>query len=135
MDERILLEELEEPTGVEYPCGMQPWQASAISLFLFDRGVDPNANVYVAGLPLRNAWNHEDDSVKKLLLERGARPQPYMVSETHNIAEAKLLLENPSEELAGELVWSAADHGCPEIVELALAHLSWPRHDLAGIGF
>jgi len=86
--------------------------------------------VYASGWPLRNAWNHKDDSVKKLLLERGARPQPYMLSETHNIQEAKkLLAESPSEELASELVWSAADYGCPEIIELALPHLTWSAND------
>jgi ankyrin repeat protein len=101
-----------------------------ITRLLLDRGADPNANVYASGWPLRNAWNHKDDSVKKLLLERGARPQPYMVAETHNIEEAKrLLAENPNEELASELAWSAADHGCPEIVAMALPHLHWPSED------
>ena len=81
----------------------------------------------MCGWPLRNAWFHKDESVKRLLLERGAKPQPYLIAETHDIGEAKrLLAAHPTEELAGELVWSAADHGCPEIVELALPHLGWP---------
>jgi ankyrin repeat protein len=132
VDERIRFQELEEPTE---SWGMPLWHAAlagdlAITQLLLDKGADPNANVYASGWPLRNAWNHEDDSVKNLLLERGARPQPYMVSESHNIDEAKRLLrENSSEELASELVWSAADHGCPEIVELSLPHLNWPRND------
>ncbi len=132
VNERILLEELEEPTE---SWGMPLWHAAltgdlAITKLLLDRGADPNANVYASGWPLRNAWNHEDDSVKKLLLERGARMQPYMVSEMHDVDEAKRLLsEDPREELASELVWSAADHGCPAIVELALPHLHWPRTD------
>jgi ankyrin repeat protein len=132
VDERVRFQELEEPTE---SWGMPLWYAAlagdlAITRLLLDRGADPNANVYASGWPLRNAWNHEDDSVKKLLLERGARPQPYMFSESHDIEEAKKLLEeNPSEELAQELAWSAADHGCPEIVELALPHLIWPPND------
>jgi len=132
VDERMLFEELEEPT---LSWGMPLWNAAlagdlAISRLLLDRGADPNANVYASGWPLGNAWNHEDDSVKKLLLERGAKPQPYMVSAHHDVAEAgRLLLESPTEELASELAWSAADHGCPEIVELALPHLNWPRSD------
>jgi ankyrin repeat protein len=114
---------------------MPLWHAAlagdfAITQLLLDRGADPNANVYASGWPLRNAWNHEDDSVKKLALERGAKPQPYMVSESHGIKEAnRLLEENSSEELAQELVWSAADHGCPEIVELALPNLNWARNN------
>jgi len=132
VDERILLEELEEPTE---SWGMPLWYAALaddlpMTKLLLDRGADPNANVYASGWPLRNAWNHPGGSVKKLLLERGAKPQPYMVAETHDIEEAqRLLAEAPDEELASELAWSAADHGCPEIVALALLHLKWPAHD------
>jgi ankyrin repeat protein len=39
------------------------------------------------------------------------------------------LTENPTEELASEFAWSAADHGCAEIVELALPHLAWASND------
>ena len=132
VDERILLQELEEPTR---SWGMPLWYAALagdleITRLLLDRGADPNANVYASGWPLRNAWDHQDDSVKQLLLERGARLQPYMIAETHDIEEAKrLLAEDPSEELARELAWSAADHGCPEIVEMALPHINWPSQD------
>ena len=132
VDERNLLQNVEEPTE---SWGMPLWRAAtrndlAITRLLLDRGADPNANVYASGWPLRNAWNHEDDSVKRLLLERGARPQPYMLAEAHDIASAKALLaENPNEELASELAWSAADHGCPEIVEMALGYLSWAPAD------
>jgi ankyrin repeat protein len=130
VDERILLEELEEPTE---SWGMPLWYAAlagdlAISRLLLDRGADPNANVYASGWPLRNAWNHPH--VKKLLLERGARLQPYMISELHQVEEAKKLLrDNSSEQLARELAISASDYGCSEIVELALPHLHWPLHD------
>jgi ankyrin repeat protein len=132
VDERVLLQELEVPTE---SWGMPLWYAAlagdlAITQLLLDRGADPNANVYASGWPLRNAWNHQDDSVKRLLLERGAIPQPYMISESHDFAAAKKLLQgNPDEELARELAWSAADHGCPEIVELALPYLNWAPGD------
>jgi ankyrin repeat protein len=132
VDERILLEQLEEPTP---SWGMPLWYAALanrcdIVELLLDRGADPNANVYASGWPLRNAWDHEDESVKKLLLSRGAEPQPYMVAEAHDVAEARRLLDaDPSEGLAQELAWSGADHGCPEIVELALPRLAWPSND------
>lgn len=132
VDERVMLEELEEPTP---SWGMPLWNAALaahleITRLLLDRGADPNANVYASGWPLRNAWRHKDQSVKRLLLERGAKPQPYMIAESHDIEEAKRLLSaSPTEELARELAWSAADHGCAAIVELALPHITWERND------
>ena len=132
VDERIMLHQLEEPT---FSWGMPLWYAALagqhdIAELLLDRGADPNANVYASGWPLRNAWGHKDDSVKRLLLQRGAKVQPYMVAEAHDVGEAKRLLEaDASEQLARELAWSAADHGYPAIVELALPRLKWPAND------
>src|SRR5207302_5172299 len=128
VDERILLQELEEPTP---SWGMPLWHAALANQFdivqlLLDRGADPNANVYASGWPLRNAWNHKDGAVKKLLLARGAKPQPYMVAEAHDVEEARRFLDaDVSEGLAQELAWSGADHGCAAIVELALRRLQW----------
>jgi ankyrin repeat protein len=132
VNERIFLEELEEPTE---SWGMPLWHAAlvgdfAITRLLLDRGADPNANVYASGWPLRNAWEHEDQSVKRLLIERGARVHPYMVAQMHDVEAArKIMAENPREEAVHELLWSAADHGCPEILVLALPHLHWDLND------
>ena len=129
VDERIHLQQLEQPT---LSWGMPLWYAALanqrdIVELLLDHGADPNANVYASGWPLRNAGNHEDGEVKRLLLARGAKLWPYMIAENHEVEEARRLLESdPSEELASELAWSAADHGCPAIVELALRRLNWP---------
>ena len=132
VDERIVLKEVEEPTP---SWGMPLWHAALaghfdIAKLLLDRGADPNANVYASGWPLRNAWVNNHERVKQLLLERGAKVHPYMLAELHDIAAAEsLLAHESSEEVISELAWSAADHGCSEIVELALAHLKWPRDD------
>jgi ankyrin repeat protein len=132
VDERILLKEVEEPTP---SWGMPLWHASLagnfeIAKLLLDRGADPNANVYASGWPLRNAWVNNHEPVKQLLLERGAKVHPYMLAEFHDVAAAEsLLAHESSEEVASELAWSAANHGCLEIVELALTHLKWPRDD------
>ncbi|HET6216840.1 MAG TPA: ankyrin repeat domain-containing protein [Acidobacteriaceae bacterium] len=132
VDERILLGELEEPTP---SWGMPLWHAAfagdlAMTKLLLDRCADPNANVYASGWPLSRAWGHADDRVKNLLLERGAKKQPYMVAATHDVEEARrLLAEAPNEELARELAWSAAGHGCPEIVAMAISHLDWRPKD------
>jgi ankyrin repeat protein len=132
VDERVTLEELEEPT---LSWGAPLWYAALgdqleIARLLLDRGADPNANVYASGWPLSNAWNHKGGAVKRLLLERGARPQPHTVAANHDVAEARRLLEdNPSEHVVEELLWSAADHGCPEIVALALAQIHRPLNE------
>ncbi len=132
VDERILLEQVEEPVE---SWGMPLWHAALenqveIARLLLERGADPNANVYASGWPLRNAWSHEDGIIKKLLLERGAKLQPYMLSELHDVAQARRFLEeDPSEELAREFAWSACDHGCPEILALALPRLPYPPDD------
>ena len=129
VDERIVLKEVEEPTP---SWGMPLWYAALlghleIATLLLNRGADPNANVYASGWPLRNAWANKHESIKQLLLERGAKVHPYMLAEFHDVAAAeRLLAADPGEKVARELVWSAADHGCPEIVELALSHLDWP---------
>ncbi len=117
--------------------GMPLWHAASNNDFesaklLLDRGADPQANVYASGWPLLRAWHHADGRVKKLLLERGAVATPYMVAQFHDVAEARRQLASrpDDEELANELAWSAADHGCPEILALALPHLAkWPRSD------
>jgi ankyrin repeat protein len=40
-----------------------------------------------------------------------------------------MLAETPDEEVVRELAWSAAEHGCPEIVAMAISHLDWPAQD------
>lgn len=131
-DERITFGKPEEPV---VSWGMPLWHAARIphyeiSQLLLDRGADPNANVYASGWPIRNAWNHEDTRVKQLLIERGARVHPYMVAESHDVEQARILLgNNPTEETINELVWESAESGCPEILSLALPLVPWPNDD------
>jgi ankyrin repeat protein len=130
VDERTMLHELEDPTP---SWGTPLWYAALarrrdIAELLLDRGADPNANVYASGWPLRNAY--PDEPLRGLLLDRGAKPRPYMVAEVNDVEEARrLLASNPSEPVVEELDWSAADHGCPEVLALALPYLHLPFDD------
>jgi ankyrin repeat protein len=132
VDERTTLQQVEEP-AVSW--GAPLWNAALagrrdIAELLLDRGADPNGNVYASGWPLMNAYRNQDEAMKRLLLERGAKAQPYIVAEAHDTAEARRMLDaDASEELASELAWSAACHGCPAILELALRRLNWPPGD------
>jgi len=132
VDERITLHELEEPTP---SWGSPLWIACLagrrdIAELLLDRGADPNANVYASGWPIDHAYRHGNEALKSLLLARGAKPQPWTITLVQDVGEARRMLEaDAGEELARELVWSAACNGCPAIVELGLPRLNWAPAD------
>ncbi len=132
VDERTMLHELEEPTP---SWGSPLWYAALagrrdIAELLLDYGADPNANVYASGWPLSRACERNDQALKQLLLDRGARYQPHMVAQAHDVTEARRLLQaEASEHVVQELTWSAAESGCPAIVELALPRLNWAPQD------
>ena len=132
VDERTLLGNVEE--AVE-SAGKPLWMAAEtgrrdIAELLLDRGADPNANLYASGWPLDRAYRNQDSAMKQLLLNRGAKPQPWTITLANDVEAARrMLAADASEETAREFAWSAADNGCPEIVALALPRLDWPRDD------
>jgi ankyrin repeat protein len=132
VDERTMLQELEEPTP---SWGAPLWHAAwagrlDIAELLLDRGADPNANLYASGWPLSRAYDRGDEAMKRLLIERGAKAEPHLIAQAHDVAEARrLLASDVSQEAIEDLCWSACDGGCPAIVELALPRLQWPADD------
>jgi len=123
---------LEEPTE---SWGSPLWFASLagrrdIAELLLDRGADPNGNVYASGWPIDHAYRRRDERMKELLLARGAKPQPWTITLANDVDHARrMLAADSSEELAHELAWSAACHGRPAILEMALPRLSWAAGD------
>lgn len=132
VDERTMLQELEEPT---LSWGAPLWHAAwagrrDIAELLLDRGADPNANLYASGWPLSRAYERGDEAMKQLLIARGAKAEPHLIAQAHDITGARRLLETvASDDVVEELCWSACDGGCPAIVELALPRLNWPAND------
>jgi ankyrin repeat protein len=132
VNERTMLEELEEPTESS---GQPLWLAAAagrrdIAELLLDRGANPNANPYASGWPIDHAYRRNDAEMKHLLLARGAKPKPWTITLAHDVdAASRMLAEDSSEDVARELVWSAACNACPAIVEMALPRIAWPRDD------
>ncbi|HUE23585.1 MAG TPA: ankyrin repeat domain-containing protein [Bryobacteraceae bacterium] len=132
VDERTILDELEEPTP---SWGSPLWVAalagrSDIAELLLDRGADPNANVYASGWPIDHAYRQRNEPMKQLLLARGAKPQPWTTTLVNDVDEARRMLDaDGSEDLAREFAWSAACNGRPAIVDLALPRLTWAAND------
>jgi len=132
VNERTMLEELEEPTESS---GQPLWLAAAagrrdIAELLLDRGANPNANPYASGWPIDHAYRRNDAEMKQLLLARGAKAKPWTITLAHDVdAASRMLAEDSSEDVARELVWSAACNACPAIVEMALPRIAWPRDD------
>ncbi len=99
VDERTMLDEVEEPT---LSWGGPLWIASLagrrdIAELLLDRGADPNANVYASGWPIDHAYRRRDEPMKQLLLARGAKPQPWTVTLADDVDEARRMLEADAE--------------------------------------
>ena len=94
VDERMLLEALEEPTE---SWGMPLWYAAladdlAMSRLLLDRGADPNANVYASGWPLHKRGIMRTIGSKNYCWNEGRSDSRTWSPQTRDIEETRRML-------------------------------------------
>ena len=106
---------------------------------LLEHGASPDTNVYAASSALFEAHKRGDEQTKQLLEQRGARFGPSFVGELGLVDRAAQLLAadaasrphtaGEASPVARDLIWGALGGPSPEIVRLALPHITWPRDD------
>jgi ankyrin repeat protein len=106
---------------------------------LLSHGANANTNVYAASTALSGAYQRRDQRMIELLEEHGARLNPGGVAELGLVDQAAQWLAAAADARPGttaaahqidiewELLWGSA--GCPEIVTLVLAAVTWPPDD------
>ncbi len=140
-DERHRLGAVEEEV---WSSGEPLWHAAAqgkyeIATLLLDHGANPNSQVYASGGPLYQAFAARDEQMKALLRSRGALEDATVVGLFRDTPMSRRMLEEDLPQItrnawAGQstvqqLLWGAACGGEPEIVQLCLERIDWPRED------
>lgn len=141
-DERRRVEGLEV---VELEWGMPLWHCAhlgrhAMAEMLLERGADPNGQVYASGSPMFSAYGQRDSAMIELLRRYGGAIDAVTAAlyGEKELAEQMLAGELDGrlhegtfagETMAEQLLWGAACSGYAEIVQMALQHVDWPRHD------
>ena len=103
---------------------------------LLKRGADPNAQIYASGDPMFSAFSRTDERMIALLERFGGIPaatsaglyrKPELARRMLR-GEAKFRLDGVGgDTLAEQLLWGAACGGDPEILQMALERVDWPR--------
>ena len=141
-DEPLRVDGLEQ---IEYSWAGPLWHCAvdgnhAMAELLLRRGADPNAQVYAGGSAVFQAYGQRDAAMVTLLLQHGGRAdaatlghyrQTELARQMLADADAGLLPEAmpAGQALVEELLWGAACGGDPEIVQMALERVDWPRED------
>lgn len=142
VNERTRVEGLEEEV---ISSGMPLWHAAStgkhdIAQVLLRRGADPNAQVYASGTPVYRAYGRRDERMIRLLEAHGGVADAPTAGLFRDVEMARRILAgevrlDPSREthagqtLAEQLLWGAACGGSPQIVEMSLTQIDWPRDD------
>ena len=127
---------------VVFTRGMPLWHCAASGKYemaemLLTHGADPNADVYASGTPLNQAYGRRDRKMVELLERHGGRLDAGAVGCYRLTDRAKQILadatgarlDGAGQTVPEQLLWGAACGGDPEIVQLALEHVDWPRDD------
>jgi ankyrin repeat protein len=141
-DERKRVEGLEEAA---FSWGMPLWHCAgtgryALAEMLLARGADPNGSVYASGTPMSQAYSQADGRMIALLERHGGVVAATTVGIFRHTELARKMLAGgadraPFEDtfagrtVAEQLLWGAACGGAPDIVQMALEHVDWPRDD------
>jgi ankyrin repeat protein len=141
-NERTPVEGVEPPV---YSAGMPLWHAAAsgkleIAELLLRRGADPNAQVYASGSPVFSAYRKHDAAMIALLQRYGGVADAITIAIHGRTEIARQMLAGEVDgrlqdgmfagtTVAEQILWGAADGGCPDIVRLALEQIDWARDD------
>lgn len=138
-DARVSVGENEFTWGMPLYAAVRRRDHTAAKMLL-DRGADPNGQVYAGGTPLSEAYGQIDEEMIQMLIRYGGKPNPSMAGLYRRKDLAlRFLAEHGDEPLpddgfssgpvAEQLLGAAAKGGDPEIVDMALARISWPDGD------
>ena len=140
-DERRRVDDLEEAA---FTWGMPLWHCAGagrheLAELLLTRGADPNGQVYASGTPVSQAYSQADRKMIELLERHGGLVAPTSAGIFRHTELARRMLAGEvafsmSDTFAGrtvaeQLLWGAACGGAPDIVQMALEHVDWPRDD------
>ena len=142
-DERIRLGDLDDPVytwgGALHRCAGSG--KLTMAEILLAHGADSNAQVYASGSVMFKAYAHKDEAMVKLLEAYGGFLDAASVGFLGQTEMARRMLADESagrlrdgivsdgSTLAETLLWTGAGGGEPEIVQMALDRIDWPRND------
>jgi ankyrin repeat protein len=141
-DERV---SMGEGDWVAYSQGYPLWHAAALGRrdmaeVLLDRGANPNVHVDSSGSAVYSAYSHQQWEMVDLLRRHGGVVSADIAGIYRQTDLARQMLADgehgtlaagvsPEKPVAHELLQFGASGGDPEIVELALEKIDWPRDD------
>jgi hypothetical protein len=112
----------------------------ALAEMLLARGADPNGSVYASDTPMSQAYSQADRQMIALLEGHGGVAGATTVGIYRQTELARKMLAAEADRavsddpmagrtVAEQLLWGAACGGAPDIVQMALEHVAWPRDD------